>query len=489
MKLSELLSCISCSGNIREDVEIKDIVYDSRKAGDGCLFVCLSGLKLDGHKFAKSAYENGARVFLSEKALDLPEDAQIFTVDNTRKALAAVSEKFFDYPTKQLKIIGITGTKGKTTIAHLVQKLLCASGVPTGIIGTVGAEFNGIKIPTVNTTPESCELQRITRTMLDNGCQAVAIEVSSLGLKHGRVDGIDFECAVFSNLSPDHIGEFEHDSFEEYAYWKSVLFERCRTAVMNFDDEAYRIMKKNCQCPVISYGLDSGYDISAKNVTEIRTRTEMGIGFDACESSEAFRVTAPLPGTFNVYNILAALGVVKAMGLNPKRAADSLKSIKIAGRAEIVDIDADFDVIIDYAHNGLSLKSIIETLYNYKTNRIICVFGSVGGRTQERRREMGLVAGSMCDICVLTSDNPDFEDPMNIIDDIAQAVDEAGGEYIAEPDRKKAIEKALSIAQNGDIILLAGKGHENYQLIKGEKVPFSERECINDFMRRYAEND
>ena len=177
--------------------------------------------------------------------------------------------------------------------------------------------------------------------------QAVAIEVSSLGLKHGRVDGIDFECAVFSNLSPDHIGEFEHDSFEEYAYWKSVLFERCHTAVMNFDDEAYRIMKKNCQCPVISYGLDSGYDISAKNVTEIRTRTEMGIGFYACESSEAFRVTAPLPGTFNVYNILAALGVVKAMGLSPQKAADSLKSIRIAGRAEIVDVDADFDVIID----------------------------------------------------------------------------------------------------------------------------------------------
>lgn len=484
MKLSEILKSTAYPGCIKEDVEIKDIVYDSRKAESGTVFVCLSGLKADGHKYAQSAYDKGARVFIVEKDVDLPDDAQQIKVENSRVALKEMSAELFNHADKELKIIGITGTKGKTTVAHLVQKILNASGIPAGIIGTVGAEFNGIKMPTANTTPESYELQKIFRTMADNGCKAVALEVSSLGVKHGRVDGIQFAAGVFTNLSPDHIGPLEHDSFEEYAYWKSVMFERCDTAVMNYDDEAYRIMKENCKCRIISYGLDSDYDISASDVKPLRNRETFGIGFDCSALGKELNITAPIPGTFNVYNILAALGAASAVGADISQAAAALSNIKIRGRAETVDIDADFDVIIDYAHNGLSLKSIIETLYVYKTGRIICVFGSVGGRTQERRREMGLVAGSMCEINILTSDNPDFEDPMSVINDIAEAVTEAGGSFVAEPDRKKAIEYALSIAQKSDIILLAGKGHEEYQLINGIKEPFSELECINEYMRR-----
>lgn len=488
MKLSEILSVVSYDGAIKEDIDIEDIVYDSRKATTGVIFVCLSGLKLDGHTFAHSAYQNGARVFICEKQVDLPEDAQIFIVKNSRVVLGEIAAKFFSYPAKELKIIGITGTKGKTTVAHLVQGILNESDIPCGIIGTVGAEFGGTKFPTSNTTPESYELQKLFRAMLNKGCKAVALEVSSLGVKHGRIDGIPFACGIFTNLSPDHIGPLEHDSFEEYAYWKSVFFERCEAAVMNFDDEAYSIMKENCKCKIISYGLDESYDINARNVSPLRTREEMGIRFDCTVFDKQLKITSALPGTFNVYNIMSAIGAVVSIGCGIDRAVEALKKVRVKGRAEIVSVDADFDVIIDYAHNGLSLKSIIETLYDYKTGRIICVFGSVGGRTQERRREMGLVAGSMCDLCVLTSDNPDFEEPMCVINDIAQAVEEVGGKYICEPDREKAIEKALSISENNDIILLAGKGHEEYQLIEGVKVPFSERECVNEYMRRFSAN-
>ncbi len=484
MKLSEVLNGIDYCGRIENDVEIEDIVYDSRKAKSGVIFVCLSGLKTDGHKFAQSAYDNGAKVFVVEKDVSLPEDAQIFKVENSRVILRMLGDNLFRCPEKEIKVIGITGTKGKTTVAHLVQKILNASGIPTGIIGTVGAEFDGMKIPTANTTPESLELQKIFRAMLDKGCKAVALEVSSLGVKHGRVDGIQFAAGIFTNLSPDHIGPLEHETFEEYAYWKSVMFEHCDTAIMNFDDEAYSIMKENCKCKVISYGLDTDYDISAKNVAPVRNRRTLGISFDCTAFGENLKITAPVPGTFNAYNILAALGAAHALDADISKAAEALQNIKISGRAEPVSIDADFDVIIDYAHNGLSLKSILETLYAYKTGKIICVFGSVGGRTYERRKEMGLVAGSMCELSVITSDNPDFEEPENIVKEIAEYVEEAGGKYYAEPDRKKAIEYALSVAEKGDIILLAGKGHETYQLVNGVKEPFSELECINEFMGR-----
>ncbi len=489
VKLSEIMKGITYTGLIKDDVEITDIIYDSRKAHSGTVFVCLSGLKLDGHKFARGAYDNGARVFIAERDIPLPDDAQILVVENSRAALGAISAEFFCHPAEKLKIIGITGTKGKTTTAHLVQKILNESGIPCGIIGTVGAEFCGVKFPTENTTPESYELQKLFRQMLDRGCEAIAVEVSSLGLKHGRVDGIRFCAGVFTNLSPDHIGPLEHEDMSEYAYWKSVLFERCDTAVMNYDDEAHTIMAENCRCRIISYGVDSSYDIYAKNIEAVRNSDMMGISFDCFAFAKQYKITAPIPGTFNVYNNLAALGAAYAAGCPLEHAAQALKNIKISGRAEIADVDAPFDVIIDYAHNGLSLKSILETLYTYKTGRIICVFGSVGGRTKERRREMGLVAGSMCELCVLTADNPDFEDPMSVINDIARAVKEAGGHYHAEPDRRKAIEYALSAAQEGDLVLLAGKGHENYQLINGVKEPFSELECIEDYMRRKSNND
>ena len=485
MLLSKILKNIDYKGEIVRDEEINDIIYDSRKASDNTIFVCISGVNIDGHKFAKSAYENGSRVFICEKEIDVPDDAQVFIVENSRKVLRKISENFFDNPAKDLKIIGITGTKGKTTTAHVVQCVLNGCDVPCGIIGTVGAEFKGKKYPTVNTTPESYELQKLFRSMLDDGCRAVALEVSSLGLKQGRVDGINFFCAIFSNLSPDHIGPREHETMEEYAYWKSVLFERCDNAVINFDDEAHSIMTENCKCKVMSFGFKSEYDLYAENLQDIIVNKKTCISFDCNIMGQRTNVVAPMRGDFNVYNVLSALGVAVSLGCSIDKAIESLKNVKVRGRFEVVDIDADFQVIIDYAHNGYSLKSILDTVNSYKTNRVICVFGSVGGRTKDRRREMGIVAGSMCDLCVVTSDNPDFEDPMNIINDIVSAINEVNGKYYTEPDRKKAIEYALSVAEDGDIILLTGKGHEEYQLINGVKEPFSEIDCINEYMRRH----
>lgn len=478
MLLSKILSSITFSGEIKEDCEIRDITYNSKNVKLGSLFVCISGFKVDGHRYALSAYENGARVFIVEKEVDLPDDVQIFKVENSRRTLGTISAEFYSHPDKELQIIGITGTKGKTTTAHLVQKMLNECGIACGIIGTVGAEFNGEKFPTSNTTPESHELYRLFRAMLDKGCKAVALEVSSIGIKQGRVDNINFAVGVFTNLSPDHIGKNEHDDYAEYAYYKSVLFERCNKAVINHDDEAFAVMEKNCKCEVISYGTDKSFDICAYDIL-----TQNGLSFECEIFGKNYCIKSNLKGYFNVYNILASLGVAYSMGCAMGQAADSMKNAKVRGRVETVDVDADFEVVIDYAHNGLSMKSIIETLNRDRKGRLICVFGSVGGRTFERRKEMGLVAGAMCDLCVVTSDNPDFEDPMQVIDDIVGFIQHEGGKYHKEPDRKKAIEYALSIAQKGDVILLAGKGHEEYQLIKGEKIPFSETEIVKEYFR------
>lgn len=484
--LSKILCAVDYSGIVKNDEDISQIIYNSKLAEPSCLFVCISGFKADGHKYAMNAYENGVRSFIVEKEVSLPDDAQVFMVYNSRAALGALSAEFFGHPDRELKLIGITGTKGKTTSAHLVQKMLNASGIPCGIIGTVGAEFNGKKYPTNNTTPESFELYKLFRNMLDDGCKAVALEVSSIGIKQGRVDNLKFAVGVFTNLSPDHIGKNEHDTYDEYADFKSKLFERCDIAVINYDDEAYSIMIRNCNCQIIKYGIVGDFDIEARNI--VSDDGNGALSFECNVFERHYQIKTSLKGYFNIYNILSSVGVAYALGCDINKAVDSLRDVQVRGRVESLKTDSDFEVIIDYAHNGLSLKSIIETLKKDLKGRLICVFGSVGGRTQERRKEMGLVAGSMCDLCVVTSDNPDFEDPMNVVEDIVSYIKQVGGKYYAEPDRKKAIEYSLSIAESGDIILLAGKGHEEYQLIKGEKIPFSEKEIVENYVRRNRNN-
>lgn len=489
MQLQEILRGVSVSGKYDPSCEIEDIVYDSRKGKKDTLFVCLSGARFDGHAFAKSAYENGCRVFLCEKAVSLPEDAQIILCKNTRAALADCSVNFFRAPSKEIAVIGITGTKGKTTVAHIVKAVLEAAGVKCGIIGTVGAKCGDTVLPTVNTTPESYELQKLLRIMADSGCKAAAIEVSSLGLKHHRVDKTEFAAAVFTNLSPDHIGTNEHESFEEYAFWKKQLFKRCKKAFVNLDDAFSKDIIAECACPVVTFGFDSEADFRLTKMRQVRRGHRLGVSFSFERKGEEKSFFVSLPGEVNAYNAVCACAVGESFGASESEIKKGLETVFVKGRGEVLDTGKDFSVIIDYAHNGVSLKSIIETARAYNPGRIITLFGSVGGRSEIRRQELGLVSGAMSDFTVITSDDPDFEDPEKICREIASYVEKEGGKYAVIPDRKKAIRYALSIAQKGDIIILCGKGHEEFMKIKGEKLPFSERQTVFDALKTKEAED
>ena len=484
MKLQEILTGIDVSGQFDGETEITDIAYDSRKAKSGLLFVCLTGVRADGHLFAKSAYDNGCRVFLCEKEIGLPDDAQIISCDDTRAALAKASCNLFRHPSREIAVIGITGTKGKTTVAHIIKQVLDQAGIMTGIIGTVGAGYGDVTLPTVNTTPESYELQKMFRQMADAGCKACAVEVSSLGLKAHRVDGTTFKIGIFTNLYPDHIGTNEHESFEEYAYWKKQLFPLCENAIVNLDDEYSAEMLEGFKGKVLSYGYSEKADLRLLGTEKVKVSNILAVRFYYQYKGNIYYDLISLPGDINAMNALAAVAAADFMGVPNTALGDSLAHVFVKGRGEVIDTGRDFSIIIDYAHNGVSLMSIIETARAYEHNRIIALYGSVGGRTEIRRRELGLVSGKMCDFTIITSDDPDFEDPEKIMDDIAAAVEEAGGQYVKIADRAEAIAYAVSIAEPHDIFIFAGKGHEQFMKIKGEKVPFSEREEIRKALNK-----
>ena len=485
MYLKRILEGINYICEHDSNPKIDDIIYDSRNARPDVMFVCLSGARYDGHEFAANAYKNGCRCFMVEHPVDLPENCIQIIVENTRASLAVASVNFFRHPAKEMKIIGVTGTKGKTSTAHIIRALIEENGIKCGIIGTIGAFYGDVNIKTVNTTPESYELQRIFRAMADNGCKACVMEVSSISLMAHRVDCLEYDVGVFTNLSPDHIGTNEHPDFEDYMHWKSVMFERSKKAVVNIDDPAYENMLAASNAEVITYGVEQS-DVRADDIRLIKTPRFIGVSFNCTDFGKTYRVEVSLPGYFNVHNTLAGIGVCDALGIDAHSHIDCLKEIRVSGRAECVYVSDDYDVIIDYAHNGLSMKSMLDTLKAYPHNRIIALYGSVGGRTRLRRKELGLVTGKECDLSILTSDDPEFEDPRDIIRDIAVYVEKAGGKYVGIPDRAEAIEYALNQMKSGDILLLAGKGHEQYMKIKGERVPFSEKECIEKLKKRRA---
>lgn len=342
----------------------------------------------------------------------------------------------------------------------------------------MGAFYGNRSIPTVNTTPESYEIQKMLREMADGGCKAVAMEVSSLGLKHHRVEGTRFSYGVFINLYPDHIGTNEHDSFEEYAYWKSQLFPMCDKAIVNIDDPFSSTIIENCQGKVITYGYDSGADYVLENAHKVKNGNLLSVAFDMKSYDKEKSFTVALPGEFNAHNALIAVALGEELGVKDEDISKGLTDVFVRGRGELVRESEDVTIIIDYAHNGISLKSIIDTAKQYHHNKIITLFGSVGGRTECRREELGTVSGKMSDFTVITSDDPDYEDPQKICDEIAGFCQKAGGDYIVIPDRAKAINYAVKKAQRGDILILAGKGHEQYMKINGKKVPFSERDEV-----------
>lgn len=475
MKLSGILNGLEYKSDNFNDCEIKDIAYDSRKSGEDILFVCLVGAFADGHSYAMSAYEKGSRVFLCQRKVDLPGDATVIITENTRSALAKISCNFFGNPSQEISVIGITGTKGKTTTAHLVKFVLEAGDIKTGIIGTVGAFYGDTVLPTVNTTPESYELQKMLRQMADGGCKAVAMEVSSLGLKHHRVEGTRFSHGVFINLYPDHIGTNEHDTFEEYAYWKTQLFPMCDKAIVNIDDPFSEEVLRHCKGQTVTYGYDNSADYILENAEKIKDGNLLAVAFDMKSKGTDKGFTVALPGEFNAHNALIAVALGEEFSVSDENIAKGLRDVFVRGRGELVRESEDVTVIIDYAHNGISLKSIIDTAREYDHNKIITLFGSVGGRTECRREELGTVSGNMSDFTIITSDDPDFEDPRSICEEIASHCEKAGGRYVIIPDRSQAVNFAVKKAEKGDILILAGKGHEQYMKIKGEKVPFSEK--------------
>lgn len=484
MLLSQLLKNVEYSSSSFCDIDISDIVYDSRKASEGKLFVALTGAFTDGHDYAESAYLKGARVFVTEHELPLPGDAIVIVTKNSRAALGIMSAEFFGHPEKELDIIGVTGTKGKTTVTHMLRHCLDECGVKSGVIGTVGAYYGDKFVPTVNTTPESYEIMRLLRLMAEDGCKTACMEVSSIGLKAHRTDGIEFAAAVFTNLSPDHIGGAEHDSFEEYAYWKKQLFKQCKKAYLCADDPFSDEIIKELHCPYETFAVNTDADLTADNIKPIGGDNFFGVSFDIEEDGKTLPAKTAMPGVFSVENALAATAVCRGFGIDLEKAVGALSTAVVRGRNECVHVPAEYNVVIDYAHNGQSFNSVIDTFSVYPHNKIITVFGSVGDRAQLRRREMGEISGKKADLSIITSDDPGYEDPMKIAEEIAEAVEKAGGKYIIEADREKAVFKALGLAEKGDIILILGKGHETAQKIKGEKVHYSDRETVEKYFRR-----
>ena len=481
MLLSQILKDLNYTAADFKDCEITDIVYDSRKAAPGTVFVALRGAFTDGHDYVQSAYLNGAAVFLTEHDVQLPSGAQVIVTKDTRAALAVISAEFFGHPEKELDIIGVTGTKGKTTVTHMMKHCLDCIGVKSGVIGTVGAYYDGKYVPTVNTTPESYENMKLLRSMADAGCKAVCMEVSSLGLKAHRVDGIRFSTAVFTNLSPDHIGGAEHESFEEYVYWKTQLFKNCDSAILCTDDAFTPELIKQLTVPYTTYGCFTDADITADGIKSLRENNFFGAEFNCNSSRGTVKMRTAMPGVFSVQNALAAAAVCFKYGATAEETAEAMRTAKVRGRNEVMDVPADFDVIIDYAHNGQSFNSVLDTFAEYEHNRMITVFGSVGDRAQLRRQEMGLISGKKADISIITSDDPGFEDPEKIAEEIAGYVKRSGGAYEIETDREKAVFRALSVAEKGDIVLILGKGHETAQKINGEKIPYSDHESVEKF--------
>lgn len=485
MKLETLVARIPHQGG--GDCEINAITYDSRRAGPGTLFVCLVGARTDGHRFAASAYQNGCRAFLAERALDLPADAVQIQTSDTRGALAVIGADFYGQPARQLHLIGITGTKGKTTTALLTAAILNAHGCPCAYIGSNGVDIAGQHYETVNTTPESLELQRFFRLMADAGVTHCVLEVSSQALAHHRVDGLPFEAVAFTNLSPDHIGTGEHPDFEDYKNSKHRLFTdyAARCMVCNADDEASAFMRSGFAGEVVTFGIDRTADYHGTALHKYRSGSALGIDFVCRCGGQSTPVRLLSPGAFSVSDALCAIALCGAFGVGCSACAAVLAHTPVQGRFELVEGLPGRTFVIDYAHNGLSLTSALHTLRDYAPRRLICVIGTVGGKSQIRRQELAGAASAGADYTILTSDNPDFEDPAAIIAEMAAHM-APGARFDCILDRREAIRAAITMAGEGDIVLFAGKGHETYQLIKGVKTPFVEREIIRDFCREIS---
>lgn len=484
-KLLEELSYSCICGTLER--EITDVIYDSRKVRAGCLFVCIPGAKTDGHKYAADAVKAGAAALLVEREVELPEEADvtIIRVEDTCYAMAFVSAAYFGHPAKQMKIIGITGTKGKTTTTYLVKSILEQAGRKVGLIGTIEIIIGETHIHAENTTPQSYLIQQYFRMMADAGCDTVVMEVSSQGLMLHRTQGFVFDYGIFTNLEPDHIGENEHKDFADYQHCKSLLFKQCLVGIVNHDDEHWEAVTEGCTCKLETYGIDTEADLRAENIAFLNEGGTLGMSFTARGLVE-LSVRIASPGKFSVYNALTAIAICRHFGVQEENMKQALALAKVKGRTELIKVSDDFALMIDYAHNAMALKSLLETLRAYEPHRLVCLFGCGGDRAKSRRYEMGEVSGRLADLTIITSDNPRTEKPQAIIDDIKTGMAKTDGKYVEICDRKEAIAYAINHGEPGDIIVLAGKGHEDYQEINGVKYPMDERVLIQEILEERA---
>jgi len=483
MKLKDLLLSIPykiIQGT--DNTEASDVIYDSRKVIEGCCFVCIKGYAVDGHKFAADAVEKGAASLIVTEDIDVPENITVIKVDDARVALSKMSAEFFSNPAKELITIGVTGTKGKTTTVAMIRSILETAGIKTGTIGTLGIIIDNKDYKTNNTTPESYEIHQTMRKMVKKGCSVLIMEVSSIGLKQHRTDNINFDYGIFTNFSHDHIGGNEHESMEEYLYCKSLLFKQCKTGIVNIDDPATEELLKNATCKTETYGYSQNADLIGSDDSLIARNGYVGVNFKAT-GKKNLNVDVAIPGRFSVYNALAAISVCSLMNITEENILKGLDTVKVKGRVEVVDVPGNYTLLIDYAHNAASMESVLTTLREYKPNRLVTMFGAGGNRPKARRFEMGEVSGKLSDLSVITEDNSRFENIHDIIADIKTGIDKTDGKYVIVPNRVDAIRYCIENAQDGDIIVLAGKGHEDYQEINGTKYHFDEREIIDDIIK------
>ncbi|MBR2724929.1 MAG: UDP-N-acetylmuramoyl-L-alanyl-D-glutamate--2,6-diaminopimelate ligase [Ruminococcus sp.] len=483
MKLKDLLLSIPykiIQGT--DNTEASDVIYDSRKIIEGCCFVCIKGYAVDGHKFAADAVEKGAASLIVTEDIDVPENITVIKVDDARVALSKMSAEFFSNPAKELITIGVTGTKGKTTTVAMIRSILETAGIKTGTIGTLGIIIDNKVYKTNNTTPESYEIHQTMRKMVKKGCSVLIMEVSSIGLKQHRTDNINFDYGIFTNFSHDHIGGNEHENMEEYLYCKSLLFKQCKTGIVNIDDPATEELLKNATCKTETYGYSQNADLIGSDDSLIARNGYVGVNFKAT-GKKNLNVDVAIPGRFSVYNALAAISVCSLMNITEENILKGLDTVKVKGRVEVVDVPGNYTLLIDYAHNAASMESVLTTLREYKPNRLVTMFGAGGNRPKARRFEMGEVSGKLSDLSVITEDNSRFESIHDIIADIKTGIDKTDGKYVIVPNRVDAIRYCIENAQDGDIIVLAGKGHEDYLEINGTKYHFDEREIIDDIIK------
>ena len=483
MKLSEVLKGIE-EIEVRGDLEIDvpSIAYDSRKVENGGMFVAIVGFKMDGHNYIESAIQSGAKIIaMQEGAYDagmIPEGITVVFSKDTRKFLPMVACNFYGNPTRELKVVGVTGTKGKTTTTYMIKSILEHAGKKVGLIGTI-ANYVGDKCyESERTSPESLDLQRMFREMVNNKCDVAVMEVSSHSLALDRVWGIDFDIGVFTNLTQDHL-DF-HKTFDNYLAAKAKLFTMCKEGFVNCDDMYAKKLMDMATCPITTYGIDNNPFVSARDIIITNSYSDFKMPFNKVIQ----RIKVDIPGRFSVYNALAAICVSIRLGAGVEDVLAGLENVKVPGRSEVVPTTRNFTVIVDYAHTPDSLENILKASKVYTKGKIICVFGCGGDRDTAKRPMMGEIAGKLAGYTVITSDNPRSEKPEEIIRQIEEGMKKTNGKYKVIVDRKKAIEHALRKAEKGDLILIAGKGHETYQEINGEKHHFDDREVVKELVAK-----